>query len=319
MRKVLLAALVASLVAGCAGMESSSVPEGPYVVVLGTAQDGGLPQLGCRQECCEQARRDPERRRMVTSILIADPRTGRRFLVDATPDLPEQAKRAEGHPVTREASGPRAPLFDGIFLTHAHIGHYLGLAHLGREVRGAKGVSVFGSERMLAFLRENGPWSQLVELENVRLEGLVPGRAVALGEQLSITALVVPHREEYTDTLAFVVRGPRRALLYLPDVDKWERWDRRIEDVVAEVDVALLDGTFFDAAELPGRLMEEIPHPFIAESIARFATLPPAERAKIRFTHLNHSNPAADEQGAAAAAVRGAGMEVAREGQVFAL
>jgi len=308
-------ALSIPLVAGCAAMPEHEAPGNPYVLVLGTAQDGGLPQIGCRKECCEAARRDPERRRLVTSILVVDPRSGTRFLVDASPDLPEQIELAKRHPPARTAAGPRPPLVDGIFLTHAHIGHYLGLAHLGREVYGAKDTPLHASARMAAYLRENGPWSLLVETGAVRLEILEPDRPVELGEDLSIVPITVPHREEYSDTFGFVVRGPNRALLYVSDIDKWENWDRRVEDVLAGVDVALLDGTFFDEQEVPGRLMAEIPHPFIVESIERFSGLAPEERGKVLFTHMNHSNPAAVPESPEASAIRAAGMAVARDGQ----
>ena len=316
----LLALLLGALAgAACAAMPDDARSADPYVLVLGTAQDGGLPQIGCRDELCTAAHADPARRRLVTSILVADPRDGRRFLVDATPDLPAQVTRAHGHPASRDFPGPRPPLFDGVFLTHAHIGHYLGLVHLGREVYGSRDVPLHVSPRMKDFLGENGPWDLLVETGAVRLEAFTPGSPIPLTDDLSVTPLTVPHRGEYTDTVAFVVRGPHRALLYLPDIDKWERWETDIEDVLATVDFALLDGTFFDGDEVPGRDIAEIPHPFLVESLARFASLPAEERGKIHFTHLNHSNPASDPASAAAEAVRAAGMSVAEEGQRFAL
>ena len=304
---------------GCVAMPDAAPPAGPYVLVLGTAQDGGLPQIGCRDELCVAARRDAARRRGVASLLVADPRDGRRFLVDASPDLPAQVERASGHPPTRVETGPRPPLFDAVFLTHAHIGHYLGLVHFGREVYGARDMPLHVSARMADFLADNGPWNLLVETGAVRIERFTPGRPIALAGDLSLTPLLVPHRDEYSDTVGFVVRGPRRALLYVPDIDKWERWGTRIEDVLAEVDVALLDGTFYDGDEVPGRDLAEIPHPFLVESLARFAALPSAERAKIHFTHLNHSNPATMPGSAAARAVRAAGMAIAQEGERFDL
>ena len=288
-------------------------PAPPYAVVLGTAQDGGLPHIGGRAPEDLAARRDPARRRLVSSLLIVDPASGGRWLIDATPDLTAQVERAEGHPAAR--AGARPALFDGIFLTHAHIGHYLGLAQLGREAYGAQGVPVWGSAQMVEFLSRNAPWDQLVRLGNVRLERFTAGNPVTLAPGLSLTPLAVPHRAEYTDTHGFIVRGPRRAVFYLPDIDKWERWETPIETVLRQVDVALLDGTFFADGEIPGRSMAEIPHPFIAESLARFATLPAAERRKIVFTHLNHTNPAADPQSAARRKIEAAGMRVAVEGE----
>ncbi len=292
---------------------------GVYAVVLGTAQDAGVPQVGCEDECCRAAWNDPARRRLVSSLLVADARSGERFLFDATLDFVEQIERARGHPPTRDLPGPRPPLVDGVFLTHAHMGHYAGLLHLGREAYGASGVRVYASERMGRFLTENAPWSALVASAAIELVVLRPGFAVALADGLTVTPVAVPHREEFSDTLAFVIRGPERALLFLPDIDKWERWGTPIEEVIAGVDVALLDGTFHADGEIPGRAMADIPHPFIAESLARFEALPAGERAKILFTHLNHTNPAADPSSAAARSVRAAGMGVARDGMVIGL
>jgi pyrroloquinoline quinone biosynthesis protein B len=271
------------------------LPAAPFVVVLGSAQDGGLPQLACRDELCARARREPERRRLVASLLLVDPRSGKRWLVDATPDLPEQVELAERFAPRRRGAG-RPALFEGVFLTHAHFGHYSGLGYLGREVygsastavHGSASTAVHGSRRMCAFLASNGPWDLLVEAGHIALQELHPGRAVELALDLRLRPFLVPHRDEYTDTLGFVIEGPERSLVYVPDVDKWPRLEPPIEERIAACDYALLDGSFFDAGELSGRSMAEIPHPFVVESLGRFAPLSAAERAKVHFTPMLH-------------------------------
>jgi len=313
----LLAALGLALAACAAPVGSRAASAAPYVLVLGTAQDGGLPQIACERDCCRAVRSDPARRRLVTSLLLVDPRRGKRWLFDATPDLAAQVERARTH-AAPSAPG-RPPLFDGIFLTHAHMGHCAGLLALGREAYGSEPTTTYASASMGRFLADNGPWSLLLQAQHLELVTLVPGTSVALAPDLSVTPLLVPHRGEFSDTLAFRIQGPRRSLLYLPDIDKWERWETPVEAELARVDVALLDGTFFDAGELPGRDMAAIPHPFVVESLARFAALPEGERAKVRFTHLNHSNPLADPASAAAARVRAAGESVASEGELIEL
>ncbi len=295
------------------------LPDDPYVLVLGTAQDGGFPQIGADHALARAARRDTTLRRFVASLLIVDPRSGKRWLIDATPDLREQVELARGHPPNRKLPGPRPPLFEGIFLTHAHMGHYTGLIHLGREAYGAKDMPVIASDEMATFLENNGPWSLLVELKNIQLRTLRAGEAVPLADDLSVLAIEVPHRSEYTGTFGFVIKGPSKSLLYIPDIDKWEKWTREIEDEIAAVDYALLDGTFFENGEIPGRDMSLIPHPFIEESLRRFAPLPATERSKVFFTHLNHTNPASDPNGAAQRKVKAAGCAVAADGQVFGL
>ena len=285
----------------------------PYVLVLGTAQDGGIPHLGGRAAPDEAARRDPAHRRLVASLLVVDPASGGRWLVDASPDLAAQLDRAEALAPVRAVESGRPPILDGIFLTHAHIGHYLGLAQLGREVYSADRVPVYGSARMSEFLSTHGPWEQLVRLGQIVPRTIAPGERVELAPGLAVTPFLVPHRDEYTDTFGLEIRGPHRALLYIPDIDKWERWQESIETRLARVDVALLDATFFADGEVPGRAMAEIPHPFVVESLARFAKLPESARRKIVFTHLNHTNPAALPGTAERRAIEAAGMRVAEE------
>jgi pyrroloquinoline quinone biosynthesis protein B len=287
-------------------------------VVLGTAQDGGLPQVGCTRPCCAQARRDPSRARLVTALLVVDARSGRRWLLDCPPALEPAVARADAAAPPPGRPG-RPPLFDGIFLTHGHAGHCAGLLQLGREAYAAERQPVWATERMERFLLGNDPFAFLVEAGHVELHRLVPGEGVQLAPDLALEAVEVPHRGEFSDTVAFVVRGPQRALLYAPDTDRFGGWDPPVEQLLAGVDGALLDGTFFAAGEVPGRSQAVIPHPLVEQSLERFAPLPAGERAKILFTHLNHTNPAADPKSTEARRVRDAGMGVAAEGQVIGL
>ncbi len=281
------------------GLQGTALAAAPYVVVLGVAQDAGHPQIGCSRTCCAAAWSDGGHR--VSSLGLVDPDTGQHWLLDATPDLPAQDHDLPG-------------TLAGIVLTHAHIGHYTGLMYLGREAMGAKDVPVWAMPRMGSFLRSSGPWSQLVDLKNIVIQDIVAGQPVQISPSLRVTPLLVPHRDEFSETVGLVVEGPSRRVLYLPDIDKWSRWSTAIEDVVRTVDVAFLDGTFYDGTELPGRDMAEVPHPFMVETMARFKALPASERAKVQFIHLNHTNPALVEDSAAATAVKVAGLGLAIEG-----
>jgi pyrroloquinoline quinone biosynthesis protein B len=279
------------------------------VRVLGIAQDGGVPHIGCSQALCVAARRDPARRERVAALGLVDDRGGR-FLIDATPDI---ASQIESLNAGRGAFDRRRPV-DGILLTHAHIGHYAGLMFLGREALGADAVPVYATPRMARFLRDNAPWSDLVLRKHIALSEITPGAEFDLGS-LRAVAIPVPHRDERSDTVGYRVRGRAGAVLYVPDVDKWERWGRRLQDEVAAVDVALLDGTFYEAGELPGRDMADVPHPFVPETIA---LLPAALRGRVRFIHLNHTNRLlGDAAERSAAAARG--IVVARDGDVIPL
>ena len=249
----------------------------PEAVVLGIAQDGGVPHAGCHQPLCVEARKDPSRRRRVASLGLLDPADKTRFLIDATPDFGEQMETLGGIP-------------DAILLTHAHVGHYLGLAQLGREVLGARGVPVYCTPSMGSFLRGNRPWSRLLAQQNIVLREIEPAVEFALSPSLHATAIRVPHRDEDSDTVAFLIRGPRRRLLWLPDIDKWEKWDHRPEQLLEDpMLVAFLDGTFFAADEIPGRSIQDIPHPLVPETLARFPG-GIAPRGRLYFVHLNHTN-----------------------------
>jgi pyrroloquinoline quinone biosynthesis protein B len=283
----------------------SAPTHGPEAIVLGIAQDGGVPHAGCRQTLCVEARRDPGRRRAVASLGLVDA-AGKRFLIDATPDFAEQMYRLGGLP-------------DGILLTHAHIGHYLGLAQLGREVLGAKRVPVYCTPSMAKFLRENRPWSRLVALENIAIREIEPGMEFALTPNLHVTAIRVPHRDEDSDTVAFLVRGPDRRLLWLPDIDKWEKWDRSLGDFLQDPTlVAFVDGTFFSADEVAGRSIAEIPHPLVPETIARIDGGKVAIAGRLFFVHLNHTNRLLWDL-SALRSLEEKGLGVAKEGQRIAL
>jgi len=283
---------------------------GPYALVLGIAQDAGMPQVGCYAERCERARAR-ERPRYAASLALVDPLRDRYHLVDVTPDVTRQLDLIP-EPGFRERAGARRP-FDGIFLTHAHIGHYAGLAVLGREGLGMAPTPTYCTASMAEFLTGNGPWDLMVREGRLDLRPVEPGRWTRVDDGLEARALSVPHRPEYSDTVGWVFRGPAHSILYLPDIDAWERWDLQVTDVVAEVDVALLDASFYSAVEVPGRSIEDIPHPLVPHSMDLLqARVDAGDR--VLFTHLNNTNPALFEDSAEAAEIRRRGFEVATEG-----
>ena len=253
----------------------------PYVIILGTAQDGGAPHAACEKLCCVDKWNDPSLHNKVSSIGIVDPVSNEVWMIDATPDFAEQL-----YLLTNNNSRD----LKGIFLTHAHIGHYTGLMHLGREVMGSKSTVVNVMPKMENFLRNNGPWSQLVELENISLKSLKDNKSVQLNSRLTITPFKVPHRDEFSETVGYRIDGPSKSLVFIPDIDKWSKWRINIIDIVENSDYSLLDGTFYDINELPGRDMSQIPHPFIIETMKLFKSS--NKRNSIHFIHLNHTNPA---------------------------
>jgi len=179
-------------------------------------------------------------------------------------------------------------------------------------------VPVFAMPKMFEYLRANGPWQQLVRYNNIALRKLKDGAQVKLNARLNVIPFLVPHRQEYSEVVGYRIEGPNRSVLFIPDIDSWEEWDDwgiRIEEMIAKVDVAYLDATFFRNGEIPGRDMSEFPHPFISHSMERFASLPLKERQKVRFIHLNHTNPALNPGSKARLEIEKNGFLVADEGE----
>jgi len=304
----LVFAALGQLLIGSVGAEGPSAPDAPYILVLGIAQDAGAPQAACYRPHCMPGWEDARLRRLATSLALIDPVSEGTYLFEATPHMPEQLYRLH-----RETNDDAYAL-EGVFLTHGHIGHYTGLMHFGREVMGASRVPVFAMPRMRAFLSTNGPWDQLVSLANIELHALEDDRGVNLREGLTVTPFLVPHRDEYTETVGYRIDGPNRSAIFIPDIDKWERWDRDLAALIREVDYAFIDATFYQDGEIPGRAMADIPHPFVVESIALLESLTPEERARVHFIHFNHTNPLLIEGSPAQEEVRGQGFSIAEEG-----
>ena len=286
---------------------------GVSLVVLGTIQDGGSPHIGCLRDCCKALFANPDPTRQVVSLGLIDADNKRKYLFEATPDIARQLKALKGF----GANENEMP--DGIFLTHAHIGHYAGLMYLGKEAGNATEVPVFTMPKMREFLKANGPWEQLVSAENIRLVSIENEQAVILSPNLKVVPLLVPHRDEYSETVGYIIHGPTKSALFIPDIDKWEKWDKEIIEEIKKVDYAFLDATFFSGKELDNRDMAQIPHPSIAESMAKFDKLSDAERKKVVFIHFNHTNPVIDPTSEEAKEVIGRGFRLAKFHEVFGL
>ena len=227
-------------------------------------------------------------------------------MIEASPDITSQLKS-----LNQAYPGKNSIAPDGIFLTHAHIGHYTGLMLLGREAMNTKDVPVYAMPKMKLFLEKNGPWSQLVSLKNIKIQPLTEGKWEVISPSLKVKPLLVPHRDEFSETVGYIIEGPHKKVLFIPDIDKWEKWRTDIVSLVREVDHALIDGTFFSAAEVGNRDIAEIPHPLIKESMALFEALPEKEKQKIIFIHFNHTNPLLNENSEEARLIKSKGFRIA--------
>ncbi|MFN3667341.1 MAG: MBL fold metallo-hydrolase [Sediminibacterium sp.] len=283
------------------------------LVVLGTVQDAGSPQIGCTKDCCKDLFNKPDKTRKVVSLGVFDKQLKRSYLFEATPDISAQLRLLKNY------AAKDSDLPDGIFLTHAHIGHYTGLMYLGKEASNAQNVPVYCMPRMKQYLTDNGPWSQLVTQKNISVKTLTNKTAVKLQPSLEVIPLLVPHRDEYSETVGFLIKGPNKSALFIPDIDKWEKWHDNIDSLIRTVDYAFIDATFFDASEINNRDIKEIPHPFVIESMQRFSGLSASDKKKIYFIHFNHTNPLLIKKSAPYSKIIAAGFRIALFGDVFTL
>ena len=281
------------------------------LVVLGTAQDAGAPQIACEKECCKPLWESGESEAVVALGLI-DATNQKHYLFEATPNITQQLQDLN-------STAGDSSSFEGVFLTHAHMGHYSGLLFLGKEALGGQSVPVYALPKMRQFLSTNGPWEQLISEKNIALRPLVASKEEKISNKIQVTPIQVPHRDEYSETVGYLIKGPHKTALFIPDIDKWERWDTAIESLIQKVDYALLDATFYDGNELPNRDMAKIPHPFVTESLARFDSLVAREKAKIYFIHFNHTNPLLKVNSQASKEVLTKGYHIARSGLQLSL
>lgn len=242
----------------------------------------------------------------MSSLGILDREEEAFWLVDATPDFREQLHLMQTHAQDCK--------FEGIFITHAHIGHYTGLIHLGREAMHTKSIPVYGTQTMLDFLASNAPWNQLVEIRNIELRPVQDSVSIEISPNLSITPITVPHRSEYSDTLAYLVKGSNKKLFFCPDIDSWDKLQFNIKEFLEEVDIALVDGTFFSEGELEGRVMGDVPHPLVEESVQKLQGL----QTEVLFVHLNHTNPLW-EVGSERSWLEERGFRIGEQGQSWVL
>ena len=181
-------------------------------------------------------------------------------------------------------------------------------------------MPVYVMPKMKQFLESNGPWDQLVKLHNLELILLQADSTVNLNADHSVTPFLVPHRDEYSETVGFKILGQHQQAMFIPDIDKWEKWERDLPDQTASVGLAFIDGSFFKNGEIAGRDMSEIPHPFVTESMQFLKDLPDNEKQKIHFIHFihfNHTNPLLNTSSKQRYTVKEAGFNLAFAGAIF--
>ena len=278
-----------------------------YIYILGNTQDAGLPHIGCQHPFCEDNFNVYEEH-YTTSIAVVNSDLKKYILFEATPDITFQLNNLKKN-IFDEFLLP-----ESIYITHAHIGHYTGLMYFGREALGAKDLMVKVLPRMSNFLQNNGPWSQLVDINNIKIKEINFGSSTKELTNIYITPFQVPHRDEYSETAGYIIKGKNKKALFIPDIDKWEKWDRDLSQLTQEFDFLLIDATFYDSKEI-NRDIREIPHPLVTETLDLLSGLSTENRNKVYFIHMNHTNMMLDPDSELSKLVTSKGFNIARLGQ----
>ena len=297
---------------GCNTNHESQEITKQYITILGTAQDGGFPHIGCQKKCCDDFYKGISPKQKVVSLGLIDRKAQQKFLFEATPDISTQLADLENNHLKTNT------IINGVFITHAHIGHYAGLLYFGKEALGKKDTRVYAMPKMKGFLENNGPWSQLVTDQNIVFSNLKKDTVIQLNHSLKVTPFLVPHRDEFSETVGYKIEGKNKSALFIPDINKWSLWEKNIVDEVKKVDYAFLDATFFKEGEI-NRPMSEVPHPFIVETVDLFKNESLTTKNKVIFIHFNHTNPALQPNSKERNELTLLGYKFATEGERFEL
>ncbi len=266
---------------------------GVTVTILGIAQDAGIPQAGCSCERCLNAHDNPELKRYPVSIGIQGV-DGSKHLIEVTKNLSEQLRTWSKNKIEGNIFIP-----DSVTITHLHLGHIEGIGQFGKPVMGIKNLPIYLSQKNNDSIQERNDIKLMIKEENIKL--ISENNFRPMNDcGFTLEFIPIPHRSELGDTSAILIKGPKKNLLFLPDQDSWsETLDSfSVKSIRAlltslRVDIALVDGTFWNLNELPGRDLSKIPHPTIEESIRRLG-IKKINDPDIFFIHLNHSNPVND-------------------------
>lgn len=293
-------------------LATNKIKSNQYITVLGIAQDAGYPHINCENDCCKSFYDGAESRKLVSCLGLVDLVDNKKYIFDATPDFTEQTQELKTNHLDN------GYIIDGVFLTHAHIGHYTGLMYLGFEALGANKVPVYAMPRMKEYIETSGPWSQLLTFNNIDLKPLLNDSVISLNKNLKVTPILVPHRDEYSETVGYKIEGKNKTALFIPDIDKWQKWERNIIEEVKKVDYAFLDASFFRDGEID-RDMSKIPHPFTTQTTTLFENEDLETKNKIHFIHFNHSNPTIKDSHRLKDSILNLGFRFAKEGDVYDL
>lgn len=292
---------------------------GVSVTILGTAQDGGIPQAGCSCRRCLDAHRDLKLRKYPVSLGILGV-DGTKHIIEITKNLSEQL--VIWTPDKNELFIPET-----VSITHLHLGHVEGIGQLGKPVMGLREVDVYLSPKNKDVFDNRSDIVLMEDEGNIRThsKNFYHPFEPKDGCGFSLQFIPIPHRSELGDNAAIIIKAEGKSILFMPDQDSWgETLDYHSKENIRDflkmfdIDEALIDGTFWSMDELPRRDISKIPHPTIQETIQLLGRKREGD-PEISFLHLNHSNPVNDLGSEQRKVVEENGWKISEIGDVLKL
>ena len=186
-----------------------------FIYILGTAQDGGYPHFGCREQCCESAWKDLSKQRFPASLALVDMNEKKYWLFDITPEVKDQIHMLDQFNCS----------LAGVFITHAHVGHYMGLINFGLEIMNTKNIPIYIMPKMKYYIENNSMLNQLIDNKNINLTVLSDNKISSINKVVLVIPFKVPHRNELSETVGFQIVGNKKSIIYLPDIDSWNGFE----------------------------------------------------------------------------------------------
>jgi pyrroloquinoline quinone biosynthesis protein B len=292
---------------------------GVSVTILGTAQDGGIPQAGCSCRRCLDAHIDLKLRKYPVSLGILGV-DGTKHIIEITKNLSEQL--VIWTPDKNELFIPET-----VSITHLHLGHVEGIGQLGKPVMGLREVDVYLSPKNKDVFDNRSDIVLMEDEGNIRThsKNFYHPFEPKDGCGFSLQFIPIPHRSELGDNAAIIIKAEGKSILFMPDQDSWSdtldyHSKENIRDFLKmfDIDEALIDGTFWSMDELPRRDISKIPHPTIQETIQLLGSKREGD-PEISFLHLNHSNPVNDLGSEQRKVVEENGWKISEIGDVLKL
>jgi pyrroloquinoline quinone biosynthesis protein B len=295
-------------------------------IVLGSAAGGGFPQWNCRCGVCELAWAGDPRVRPRTQASLAVSANGEEWiLINASPDLPEQVRRAS---MLHPRNGTRGSPIKALLLTGAEVDQMAGLLSL----REREPFILYATASALSVVEGNSMFG-VVPPAVVTRQAIMSGESYALPGNLQAEFFAVPGKAplyaegENPDTMSETagnmgveLRAGGARLAYVPGA---AAVTAEMRQRLACADVVFFDGTLFRDDEMiatqtgskTGRRMGHMPIDGSGGSLRALAGL----RARRIYVHINNTNPILVEGSPERAQVTGEGWEVAEDGLEVAL